>query len=91
MHKGTLWGMYVRPEARRGGIGRLLVEAVTAHARQSVDVLQLRVIAGNEPARRLYASLGFCEFGLERNALKHDGHYWDEVLMAKSLVPQTAD
>ena len=34
-HKGTLWGMYVRPQARGAGIGGRLVEAVIEHARTS--------------------------------------------------------
>lgn len=86
-HKGVLWGMYVRPCARGCGVGRRLVEAVIDHARRHVEVLQLTVVAGNEPARRLYASLGFVEYGIEKNALKADGRYWDEILMAKPLLP----
>ena len=27
-HKGNLWGMYVVPDARRKGVGRLLMEAI---------------------------------------------------------------
>ncbi|HUC73344.1 MAG TPA: GNAT family N-acetyltransferase [Stellaceae bacterium] len=84
-HKGTLWTMYVRPSARRAGIGRRLVEAVIEHARRHVELVQLSVVSSNEPARRLYASLGFVEYGIEKDALKADGQYWDEVLMAKPL------
>ena len=84
-HKGFLWGMYVRSRARKAGIGRRLAEAVIDHARQRVELIQLTVVSGNEPARRLYASLGFTEYGIEKNALKQDGRYWDEVLMAKPL------
>jgi RimJ/RimL family protein N-acetyltransferase len=86
-HKGVLVGMYVRPPARRLGIGRRLAEAVVDHARRHVEILQLSVVAGNEAAGRLYAGLGFVEYGIERHALKEDGRYWDEVLMAKSLLP----
>ena len=60
-HKGLLWGMYVRPEARGAGLARRLVEAVIAHARARVELIQLSVVAGNEQARRLYAGLGFVE------------------------------
>lgn len=85
-HKGGLWGMYVRPAARRAGVGRRLVEAVCNLARQQVELIQLTVVRDNEQARRLYARLGFLEYGLEKNALKQEGRYYDEVLMAKDLA-----
>ena len=84
-HKGLLWGMYVRPDARKAGVGRRLVEAVVDHARAHVEVIQLSVISGNEPARRLYSSLGFVEYGLERDSLKQSGRYYDEILMGLDL------
>ena len=86
-HKGLLWGMYVRPDSRNVGVGRQLVEAVIDHARDHVEVIQLSVVSGNEGARRLYASLGFVEYGVERNSLKQDGRYYDEILMALDLRP----
>jgi ribosomal protein S18 acetylase RimI-like enzyme len=85
-HKGLLWGMYVRPGARGIGVGRRLVEAVLDLARQRVELIQLTVVQDNEQARRLYASLGFLDYGLEKNALKQNGRYYDEVLMAKNLL-----
>jgi RimJ/RimL family protein N-acetyltransferase len=85
-HKGLLWGMYVRPEARGTGVARRLVEAVIEFARPRVELIQLSVVVGNEPARRLYARLGFVEYGIERNSLKHGGNYYDEILMAKDLT-----
>jgi RimJ/RimL family protein N-acetyltransferase len=90
-HKGMLWGMYVRPYYRAAGIGRKLVEAVIAHARQHVELLQLFVIADNTPARRLYASLGFVEYGIERHATKYHGQYHDDVLMALPLMVESAE
>jgi RimJ/RimL family protein N-acetyltransferase len=84
-HKGLLWGMYVRPEARGAGVARRLVEAVIAYARARVELIQLSVVVGNEPARRLYARLGFAEYGIEKNSLKYRGRYYDEILMAKEL------
>jgi len=84
-HKGLLWGMYVRPDVRKAGVGRQLVEAVVEYARTHVEVIQLSVVSGNEPARRLYAALGFVEYGLEKDSLKQNGHYYDEILMALDL------
>lgn len=85
-HKGLLWGMYIRPEARGTGVAQRLVEAVIDFARSRVELIQLSVVMGNEPARRLYARLGFVEYGIERNSLKHAGRYYDEILMAKDLT-----
>jgi ribosomal protein S18 acetylase RimI-like enzyme len=87
-HKGTIWGMYVRPAARRTSIGRRLVEAIVDLARHRVELVQLAVVRDNEQARRLYASLGFREYSVEKNALK-DGRYYDEVLMAKDLLEKS--
>jgi ribosomal protein S18 acetylase RimI-like enzyme len=84
-HKGTLWGMYVRPQARGAGAGRALAEAVMDHARGRVELIQLTVVSGNEAARRLYSDVGFVEYGREIRALKQDGRYYDEVLMAVDL------
>jgi ribosomal protein S18 acetylase RimI-like enzyme len=87
-HKGTLWGMYVRPAARGAGVGRRLVEAVMDYARPRVELIQLSVIAENRAARRLYARLGFAEYGVEKHAAKYQGRYHDDVLMAKMLAPE---
>ena len=87
-HKGLLWGMYVRPAARQIGIARRLVEAIIEKARERVELIQLSVISENEPARRLYASLGFQEYGVERHGAKYRGKYHDDVLMAKMLLPE---
>jgi RimJ/RimL family protein N-acetyltransferase len=84
-HKGLLWGMYVRPDARGAGVAGRLVEAVTDYARARVELIQLCVVVGNEQARRLYARLGFVEYGIEKNSLKYGGRYYDEILMAKDL------
>src|SRR5215475_14942332 len=84
-HKGILWGMYVRPAARKASVGRRLVEAICNLARQQVELIQLTVVRDNEQARRLYTRLGFLEYGVEKNGLKQDGRYYDQVLMAKAL------
>ncbi|WP_375775279.1 GNAT family N-acetyltransferase [Bradyrhizobium sp. ma5] len=85
-HKGALVSMYVRQQARRAGVGRLLVDAALALAAQSVELVQLVVVKGNEPACELYRRAGFVEYGLERHALKIDGRYYDDILMAKDLL-----
>src|SRR3954452_15459312 len=72
-HKGLLWGMYVRAGARGTGVGRRLIQAALDLARRRVELIQLTVVRENEQARRLYASLGFVDYGLEIHSLKQDG------------------
>jgi ribosomal protein S18 acetylase RimI-like enzyme len=85
-HKGFIWGVYVRPKARRNGIGRALVEAAIGAANGRVELLQLTVERGATHARRLYIDLGFVEYGLEVNARRVGDRTLDDVLMAKQLV-----
>ncbi len=73
--------MYVRPSARNIGVGRLLVSAVLDVAREKVELIQLTVVRDNRPARRLYESLGFVEFGMEPKASKLGEKYYDEAHM----------
>lgn len=80
-HRATLWGMYVRAEARGTGVARHLVDRILAHARQHVDQVDLRVESENKPAIALYKSAGFVVTGRDRRSLKVDGAYYDELLM----------
>jgi len=63
-----------------------LVAAVIESARRAGKAgVSLSVHPDNARARRLYASLGFVDYGLETKSLKMDGRYYDEFLMAKDL------
>ena len=84
-HKATLWGMYVRAEARGKGVARRLAEAVIDAARKQAELIQLCVVSDNLAAKRLYAGLGFVEYGLEKKSLKHGNRYHDQTLMALAL------
>jgi len=88
-HKGTIWGLYVRPDARSTGTARRLVEAILDLARHRVELVQLTVVQENAKARQLYESLGFVQYGCEKKGLKHEGRYYDEILMAKDICSAT--
>jgi ribosomal protein S18 acetylase RimI-like enzyme len=87
-HKGVLWGMYVRPEARGSGLAAALVERLLEHAAKEVEQVQLTVVVSNPRARRFYQRMGFVEYGLEEKALKYKEVYYDEALMVKFLSNQ---
>ncbi len=84
-HKGVIWGVFVRPRARSAGVARALIEAALARAQGQVEQVNLVVERSNMHARRLYASLGFVEYGLEKNAIKIGDRYFDDVLMVRQL------
>jgi ribosomal protein S18 acetylase RimI-like enzyme len=77
-HRGVLYAMYVREGARGTGMAGALVEAVIGHARPLVDLIWLKVAAGNEPAKRLYARFGFEPYGLEKASLRIGGRDVDQ-------------
>jgi ribosomal protein S18 acetylase RimI-like enzyme len=84
-HKGELWGVYVRPGARREGLGSALVAAVIEHARGRVAQVHATVAVTNQPARRLYRKLGFEPYGVEPRGLKVGGRYLDQELLVLLL------
>lgn len=87
-HRANIVGMYVDPENRGSGIGRLLlIEAIKqAQAIEEIEQLNLSVVTTNEPAKNLYTSLGFKVFGTEKRALKLDElTYLDEHHMVLFL------
>jgi len=84
-HRGNVWGVYVKPEARGRGLARALVTDVLAHARTQVKQAHLSVVTENESTRRLYEALGFTIYGTEPRSLFVDGRYLDEHMMVLRL------
>ena len=59
-----LVAMWVSPDVRGRAVGQRLVAAVLDFARAtSTDRVELWVVTGNEPAQRLYESMGFAVTG----------------------------
>ena len=85
-HKAFVWGTYVRPEERRHGAARGLMEAVVDAARGAVEQLTLAVVSDNTAAVALYRGLGFEVYGTEPRALKSNDGYTDEILMVRFLL-----
>jgi len=86
-HVAMIWGMYVAPEARGGGVGRRLLAAVIEQARRWPDLEQLclDVVTVQTEARALYQSCGFEVVGLKRRRVKVADRYYDEEHMELPL------
>jgi GNAT superfamily N-acetyltransferase len=81
-----IYAMFVSSRARRGGVGRALVEAAIEWATgRDAERVTLMVIDGNEPASKLYESCGFTYSG-ESERRERDG----AVELAMSRVIRTA-
>ena len=87
IHKAVIWGMHVAAEHQEKGYGRALLVAALdrAHRVPGLALIRLEVESTNEPARSLYASLGFETYGVETQAMLVGGEYHDEDLMALKL------
>jgi RimJ/RimL family protein N-acetyltransferase len=82
-HKGNVYGMFVVPKMRGHGLGKSLLLELIRKAKNcnGLEQINLTVVSNNEPAKKLYESLGFQVYGTEKNALKFIGEYFDEDLM----------
>ncbi|PKQ82324.1 GCN5 family acetyltransferase [Aeromonas sobria] len=76
LHEGKLEMLFVAPEARGGGVGRLLVE----HAIDQGGVTQVDVNEQNEQAVGFYLKMGFTVTG--RSALDGQGKPYPLLHMA---------
>ncbi|WP_400245806.1 N-acetyltransferase family protein [Niallia sp. JL1B1071] len=86
-HRGHLYAAYVTPLHRGKGVGKQLVQIAINKAQklQEIEQLYLEVVSDNIQAKKLYESLGFETYGMDRKALKVSGKYYDETLMVLYL------
>jgi ribosomal protein S18 acetylase RimI-like enzyme len=85
-HVLHITGLAVHPDHRGNGLGRVLVTAAAEEAAsRGARRLTLRVLAPNEPARRIYEACGFHTEGVLKEEFLLEGRYVDDVLMALDL------
>jgi L-amino acid N-acyltransferase YncA len=79
--------VYVHPDARGQGIGRLLlIELCAESERHGLYKLTSRVFTDNQPSRAAHRSAGFEEVGIQRRHGKLDGQWKDCVLVERLLA-----
>jgi ribosomal protein S18 acetylase RimI-like enzyme len=83
-HKAYIRSMYVQPEYRKKGIGKLLLNELIERAKaiKEIEILLLDVITNNLPAKQLYLSFGFQRYGIEKMAYKFNHQYFDLEFMS---------
>ena len=89
LDEGEIGNLAVARDARRRGIGALLLDGAIAAVRDAdVDTLYLEVRDSNVAARALYASRGFVEVGRRREYYRKPKE--DALVLRLDLVPETA-
>ena len=87
LDEGEIGNLAVAREARRRGIGALLLDGAIAAVRASdVETLYLEVRDSNAAARSLYASRGFVEVGRRREYYRKPKE--DALVLRLDLAPE---
>ena len=83
-------GMWILPEWRGRGGGRMLIEAALDGAAADVHKIELEVFPDNAAAIALYRSIGFEQEGLRRDHYRRlDGSLRSALIMAR-LFPDSS-
>jgi ribosomal protein S18 acetylase RimI-like enzyme len=79
----VVFGMYVTGEHRGKGIGRLLLTSLIDRlsAFPQITTIRLGVTETQEPARRLYESMGFSVVGKTEEGIVVDDRRYEELIM----------
>lgn len=74
-HRACIWGVFVRREYRRTGVGSRLLAAVLERAREMEGLasVYLSVSEKTPVAKQLYESAGFVVWGLEPDCIRYGG------------------
>lgn len=86
-HKAYLFAMFVAESHRGKGIAKALLYTAIIKAKEleGIEQLYLTVMTENHVAKKLYESFGFKPYGVEENALKVNGIYYNEDHMMLKL------
>ena len=78
--------LYVERSARRGGVGRALLEALDDGAIEAGHYkLIAKIFDTNEPSLRLFEACGYGRVGVHRRHGRLDGEWKDVVVLEKLL------
>jgi L-phenylalanine/L-methionine N-acetyltransferase len=84
-HCSTVDLLAVRPDYRRKGVGRALINAAITACDHWLQMRRIEVVveAQSLALKRYYSSFGFTEEGVERAHVLHAGRYVDGAVMAR--------
>lgn len=86
-HVAQIFGVFISPEYRGKGIGRLLMDGIISEIKKNPQFIKitLGVNAENSSALKLYESLGLKVVGKHTKELRFGDKFCDELLMEKMI------
>jgi len=78
-------GVYTKPEYRKRGLSKKLIEQVIEMLKRGIKRVILYVNSKQEPAIALYTKLGFKQFDIMKDFKMGDGNLHDELMMEKEI------
>lgn len=84
-HRGHIFSVYVRENARGKGVGDRLIKELLAHARARVEQVHLAVGSTAAAAIKTYRRNGFEIYGTDPGAIRIGDATYDNYLMMKKL------
>ena len=84
-HRGHIFSVYVRENARGKGVGDRLIKELLAHARVRVEQVHLAVGSTAAAAIKTYRRNGFEIYGTDPGAIRIGDATYDNYLMMKKL------
>ena len=86
-HKASIWGFYVKQNARDQRIGKSLLNKTLEFAEQQpgLEFIRLVVDTSQTNAIHLFEQVGFVIYGVEKNMLKVDDFYVDKAFYRLEL------
>lgn len=80
-HLFGICAFYVRPAFQSQGVGRRLLEQVLTTIKSLPEAHKIKIFGtvGNDRATKLYESAGFRLVGIQKDELRVDGQFYDEM------------
>lgn len=86
-HRACIWGVFVRQEYRRIGVGSQLLAVALDYARQMEGVVSVYLSVSEKAvaAKQMYESAGFVVWGVEPDCIRYQGESAREYHLAMEL------
>lgn len=85
-HRVEMIQVVVDENHRGRGIAHQMMKKIAEYfSTKGIEIIQISAESRNEVAIKAYQKIGFSQFGVLQDGLKHDNEYSDEIMMAAPI------